>query len=171
MKQPDNPEPSDPTPASSVLVLREATIGDARAIHELLVYYSSRGNLLPRTHDNICRHIRDFMVLEQDGAILATGALEIMSEKLAEIRSLVVAPEQQRRGLGQQVASQLIKVATHTGLQRVMALTYVPGFFTALGFKEVERETLPEKIWQVCVKCYKYNRCDEIAVILELDRP
>jgi len=148
--------------------LRLATIGDARAIHELLVYYSSRGNLLPRTHENICRHIRDFVVLEEAGKIIASGALEVMSENLGEIRSLVVAPDQQRRGLGQQVAIELITLAKKIGLQRVMALTYVPAFFTQLEFLEVERDSLPEKIWLVCVKCYKFDRCDEIAVIRQL---
>ncbi|RLA13368.1 MAG: N-acetyltransferase [Gammaproteobacteria bacterium] len=156
---------SQPKPSTH---LRLATIGDARAIHELLVYYSSRGNLLPRTHENICRHIRDFVVLEEAGKIIASGALEVMSENLGEIRSLVVAPDQQRRGLGQQVAIELITLAKKIGLQRVMALTYVPAFFTQLEFLEVERDSLPEKIWLVCVKCYKFDRCDEIAVIRQL---
>ena len=49
-----------------------------------------------------------------------------------------------------------------------MALTYVPAFFHKLGFKTVPMETLPEKVWGVCIKCYKYNKCDETAVLLEL---
>ena len=149
------------------ITTRTATVKDANAIHELLVYYSSRGNLLPRTHENICRHIRDFIVLEEDGLIIASGALEVMSHDLGEIRSMVVSADRLRSGLGQVVAEQLIQVAREVGLERVMALTYVPEFFTQLNFVEVERDTLPEKIWQVCVKCYKFNRCDEIAVILK----
>ncbi|MEL0082436.1 MAG: GNAT family N-acetyltransferase, partial [Gammaproteobacteria bacterium] len=131
-------------------------------------YYSSRGNLLPRTHENLCRHIRDFVVLEIAGQIVASGALEVMSENLGEIRSMVVAPEKQRMGLGQRVAEELIRLAELIGLQRIMVLTYVPDFFGQLGFEQVERETLPEKIWQVCVKCYKFDRCDEIALIRHL---
>ncbi|MBL4622776.1 MAG: N-acetyltransferase [Immundisolibacteraceae bacterium] len=151
----------------TTITTRAATIKDAKAIHKLLVYYSSRGNLLPRTHENICRHIRDFIVLEEDGQIIASGALEVMSHDLGEIRSMVVSADRLRNGLGQVVAEQLIEVARQVGLQRVMALTYVPAFFTQLNFEQVERETLPEKIWQVCVKCYKFNNCDEIAVILK----
>ena len=149
------------------ITTRAATVKDADAIHELLVYYSSRGNLLPRTHENICRHIRDFIVLEEAGQIIASGALEVMSRDLGEIRSMVVSADRLRSGLGQVVAEQLIEVAREVGLERVMALTYVPEFFTQLNFVQVERDTLPEKIWQVCVKCYKFNRCDEIAVILK----
>ena len=153
--------------STPIITTRAATIKDASAIHELLVYYSSRGNLLPRTHENICRHIRDFIVLEEAGQIIASGALEVMSHDLGEIRSMVVSADRLRSGLGQVVAEQLIQVAREVGLERVMALTYVPEFFTQLNFVEVERDTLPEKIWQVCVKCYKFNRCDEIAVILK----
>ena len=51
------------------------------------------------------------------------------------------------------------------------SLTYVPGFFGRLGFEVVSKDDLPEKVWQVCVKCYKFNRCDEIAVMLRLDAP
>ena len=149
------------------ITTRAATVKDADAIHELLVYYSSRGNLLHRTHENICRHIRDFIVLEEAGQIIASGALEVMSRDLGEIRSMVVSADRLRSGLGQVVAEQLIEVAREVGLERVMALTYVPEFFTQLNFVQVERDTLPEKIWQVCVKCYKFNRCDEIAVILK----
>ena len=153
---------------TTTITTRAASVKDATAIHQLLVYYSSRGNLLPRTHENICRHIRDFIVLEEDGQIIASGALEVMSHDLGEIRSMVVSAERLRNGLGQIVAEQLIEVARQVGLERVMALTYVPEFFTQLNFQQVERDTLPEKIWQVCVKCYKFNRCDEIAVILKL---
>lgn len=54
------------------------------------------------------------------------------------------------------------------GLTRFIALTYVPTFFHKLGFQTVAMDTLPEKVWGVCVKCYKYNNCDETAVLLEL---
>jgi len=52
----------------------------------------------------------------------------------------------------------------------LMALTYVPRFFHNIGFVTVGTDTLPEKVWSVCVKCYKYNRCDEVAVLLNLNR-
>ena len=49
-----------------------------------------------------------------------------------------------------------------------MALTYVPEFFHKLEFRTVPKESLPEKVWGICVKCYKFNNCDETAVLLEL---
>ncbi len=147
---------------------RAATIGDVPSIYELLEIYASRGNLLPRTMSELYRHLRDFFVIEQSGGVVACGALEIFTEDLGEVRSLVVRPGHEGRGLGRLLVERIIAEAQAIGLRRLMALTYVPSFFHKLGFQTVPKDTLPEKVWGVCVKCYKYNQCDEIAVLREL---
>jgi amino-acid N-acetyltransferase len=154
-----------------VVVLRAARLSDVPAIHALLREQAAAGNLLPRTQENLVRHVRDFVVAERDGVLAAVGALEIMGPDLGEVRSLAVAPAFHRQGLGERVTRALLEQARAVGLKRVMALTYVPGFFARLGFEVVSKDDLPEKVWQVCVKCYKFNRCDEIAVMLRLDGP
>ncbi len=160
-------EPRQPVP-ELVPVVRPAAISDVPHIHELLEIYAGRGNLLPRTMSELYRHLRDFFVLELDGDVAACGALEIFTEDLGEVRSLVVAERFKHRGLGALLVGRIIAEARALGLRRLMALTYVPEFFHKLGFTTVAKSTLPEKVWGVCVKCYKYNDCDEIAVLLEL---
>jgi amino-acid N-acetyltransferase len=155
--------------AEAIIELRSARLADVPAIHALLREQAAAGNLLPRTQENLVRHVRDFVVAARDGAVAAVGALEIMGPDLGEVRSLAVAPAFHRQGLGERVTRALIDQARAVGLKRVMALTYVPGFFGRLGFAVVSKDDLPEKVWQVCVKCYKFNRCDEIAVMLRLD--
>lgn len=154
---------------SAANVLRPARLADVPAIHALLREQAAAGNLLPRTQENLVRHVRDFVVAERDGRVAAVGALEIMGPDLGEVRSLAVAPAFHRQGLGEQVTRALLEQARGIGLKRVMALTYVPAFFARLGFEVVSKDTLPEKVWQVCVKCYKFNRCDEIAVMRSLE--
>jgi amino-acid N-acetyltransferase len=148
--------------------IRPARLADVPAVHALLREYAARGNLLARTREDLTRHVREFLVAEAHGAPIATGALEVMGPDLAEIRSLAVAADQQRRGIGLLLARRLIEDAAALGARRVMALTYVPEFFARLGFAVVPVETLPEKVWRACVKCYKFNRCDEIALMLTL---
>lgn len=114
------------------------------------------------------RHLRDFFVIEIDRRVVAIGALEIFTEDLGEVRSLVVDAAYERRGFGRLIVQRIVAEARNIGLRRVMALTYVPEFFHKLGFKTVSMGSLPEKVWSVCVKCYKYNNCDEVAVLLEL---
>jgi len=156
---------------SDVPNIRAAAIADVPTIHHLLEIYASKGNLLPRTMSEIYRHLRDFFVIEVDRKVVAIGALEIFTEDLGEVRSLVVDEDYERRGLGRLMVQRVVAEARTIGLRRVMALTYVPEFFHKLGFKTVSMGSLPEKVWSVCVKCYKYNNCDEVAVLLELKDP
>ena len=100
--------------------------------------------------------------------MVVCGALEIFTDKLGEVRSLVVADEVKGKGIGRLLVQRIIEETRMLGLKRLMALTYVPGFFHKLGFKTVSKDMLPEKVWGICIKCYKYNNCDEIAVLLEL---
>ncbi|WP_298135326.1 N-acetyltransferase [Acidiferrobacter sp.] len=150
--------------------VRPARIADVPIIHHFLEIYAAKGNLLPRTMNEIYRHLRDFFVIEVDEQVAAIGALEIFTEDLGEVRSLVVAEDYERRGLGRLMVQRIIAEARQLGLRRLMALTYVPAFFHKLGFVTVSMDTLPEKVWNVCVKCYKYNNCDEVAVLLNLGR-
>jgi hypothetical protein len=54
------------------------------------------------------------------------------------------------------------------GVASVFAFTYIPGFFQNLGFREVDRGALPLKAWKDCLRCPKFQCCDEIAVIKDL---
>ena len=157
-----------PELSKAALHIRPAAIGDVPTIHHLLEIYSAQGNLLPRTMNELYRHLRDFFVIEVDGKLAACGALEIFTEDLGEVRSLVVDDAFKGRVLCKALVERLAAEARAIGLRRLMALTYVPEFFHKLGFQTVPKDTLPEKVWSVCVKCYKFNRCDEIAVLLEL---
>ena len=163
MSRPDPTQAGHATP-----VIRAAAIGDVPTLHELLELYAAKGNLLPRTFSELYRHLRDFFVIEIDGKVVACGALEIFTEDLGEVRSLVVDETHERRGLGRLLVERIIDEARTIGLKRLMALTYVPTFFHKLDFQTVSMDTLPEKVWGVCVKCYKYNQCDETAVLKEL---
>ena len=71
-------------------LVRPAAIGDVPTLHHLLELYAAKGNLLPRTFSELYRHLRDFFVIEIGGKVVACGALEIFTEDLGEVRSLVV---------------------------------------------------------------------------------
>lgn len=161
------PRPEPAAPAAAALV-RPAAIADVPEIHHLLEIYASQGNLLPRSMSELYRHLRDFFVVDFEGRPVGCGALEIFTENLGEVRSLVVADGHKGRGYGRMLVERIVEEARIIGLKRIMALTYVPDFFHKLEFRTVAKETLPEKVWSVCVKCYKYNHCDEIAVLREL---
>ncbi|MDH3281206.1 MAG: N-acetyltransferase [Gammaproteobacteria bacterium] len=147
------------------LRVQPAVDDDVSAIHALLQIYADMGNLLPRSAAEIRSCLKDFCVVKDAGEVVACGALEIFTADLGEVRSLVVAERCAGRGLGRAVVEYLIQTARDRGLTRLMALTYRPQFFERLGFTVVAKASLPEKVWGVCIKCYKLNRCDEIAVL------
>jgi len=158
-----------PEPASTgQAAVRPAAIGDVPEIHHLLEIYANQGNLLPRSMSELYRHLRDFFIVEHHGRVVGCGALEIFTEDLGEVRSLVIADEHKRHGYGRQLVERAIAEAKAIGLKRLMALTYVPAFFHKLGFRTVAKNTLPEKVWSVCIKCYKFNHCDETAVLIDI---
>ncbi|MEM7360654.1 MAG: N-acetyltransferase [Pseudomonadota bacterium] len=149
--------------------VRGALETDIPAIQALLAHYANMGELLPRTKTDILDSLEHFRVIEQDGKVVACGSLEHFTPELAEVRSLMVKEEFKSAGLGKVIVSDIIETAKQRKVKRLMALTYVPAFFHKLGFKTVNKEIFPEKIWGICVNCYKFHNCDEIAVLLELD--
>jgi len=153
------------TEACAGTAVRTATVADVDAIVALLSEYARMGNLLPRTRTEITTNIEWFRVAESEGRVIGCGALEIFTDELAEVRSLVVAEEHKGTGTGRLLVERLIDDARRRGHRRLMALTYSPGFFHRLGFETVSKELFPEKVWGICVRCYKFNNCDEIAVL------
>jgi len=149
--------------------VKTAALDDVKGIASLLAQYAKMGNLLPRTKTDIEQNIANFKVIhDEENNVIACGALESFTEELVEIRSLVVNPNKQKSGLGKLVVEELINTAKQTNAKRLMALTYSVEFFKKLGFEVVDKAIFPEKIWSICVNCYKFKNCDETAVVLYL---
>src|ERR1051325_1116102 len=87
---------------------RKAILPDAQQIHELIAAYSGDGTLLPRTLPEICENVRDFVVLEDAGQIIGCGALHLYGTHLAEIRSITVNRNFQKRGGGELLVKALM---------------------------------------------------------------
>ena len=120
--------------------------------------------LLPRSLAEICENIRDFTVVVEDDQILGCGALHLYGQHLAEVRSIAVFPEHAGRGSGRQVVEALLEEAALHRVHCVCLFTRIPEFFAHMGFAEVEREELPDKIYKDCANCPKLQACDEVAM-------
>lgn len=148
--------------------LRKATMRDIPNLLSLINSYASDGMMLPRTEFELSENIRDFSVA-YDGSVLAgCGALHFYTPATAEVRSLAVLPVLAGQGVGRLLVEALEAEARDQDLDAIFAFTYVPGFFEKLGFGEVERGELPLKVWKDCLRCPKFQNCDEIAVLKRL---
>ncbi|SNB46213.1 N-acetyltransferase [Geobacter sp. DSM 9736] len=149
-------------------MLRKGRIQDVKEIQKLLTHFASRGDMLSRSLAELYEALRDFYVVEEDGKLMGTAALHIVWEDLAEVRSVAVAEDAGRRGIGTRVVQACIDEARELGLRRVFCLTYKPDFFAKFGFRIVDKSELPHKVWGDCMKCVKFPDCDEIAMIMDL---
>jgi amino-acid N-acetyltransferase len=150
------------------LSVRKAGMRDIPHVLALINSYAAGGIMLPRTEFEMSENIRDFSVA-YDGNILAgCGALHFYTPTTAEVRSLAVLPAMKQHGIGRVLVEALEAEARDNDLEAIFAFTYVPGFFQKLGFTEVERGELPLKAWKDCLRCPKFQNCDEIAVVKRL---
>lgn len=150
------------------LTIRKAGMRDIPNLLAVINSYAANGIMLPRTEFEMSENIRDFSVAYRDGALLGCGALHFYTPTAAEVRSLAVLPEAKRLGIGRAVVEALEGEARENDLEAIFAFTYVPEFFAKLGFSPVERGELPLKVWKDCLRCPKFNHCDEAAVLKRL---
>ncbi|MBI4734838.1 MAG: RNA 3'-phosphate cyclase [candidate division NC10 bacterium] len=146
-------------------LIRKARAEDVPAIQKLVAHFAVRGDLLPRTLNELYQHLRDFFVCQVDGEVVGICALSVYWEDLAEVRSLAVQEVHGGKGLGATLVNACLAEAASLGVRRVFALTYRPGFFEKLGFRSIDKRELPQKIWKDCIKCAKFACCDETALI------
>ncbi|HNQ18492.1 MAG TPA: N-acetyltransferase [Smithellaceae bacterium] len=152
-------------------MLRKARIDDVKSIHRMINLSAGKGEMLPRSLMDIYSSLRDFFVYydEEKSQVVGICAMNIIWENLAEIRSLCVEENYRGKGIGKNLVEACISEAITLGLFKVFTLTYKRDLFARLGFREVDRATLPEKIWSDCFRCSKYpDYCDETAMIMEL---
>jgi len=147
------------------LLIKKAKVKDATLIHSFVNKFAKKNEMLPRSLNEVYENIRDFFICKDKGKIIGISALHILWENLAEIRSIAVIKEYQHRGIGKRLIKHCLKEAKALGVKRVFALTYDPAFFKKFGFKETDKNTLPQKIWGDCLKCPKFPKCEEVAVI------
>jgi amino-acid N-acetyltransferase len=151
--------------AKGGLLVRKAVMHDIPPILDLINGYAAKGLMLPRTEFELSEAIRDFTAVSLDDELLGCGALHFYSPTLGEIRSLAVHERAKTHGVGRKLVEALVEEAQGYELEAVFAFTYVVEFFQKVGFHEVERGALPLKAWKDCVRCPKFQACDEIAVL------
>jgi len=144
---------------------RKARMTDIPAILDLINGYARAGLMLPRNEFELSEGIRDFTVVVAEGRLLGCAALHFYGPALAEVRSLAVIPESKGTGAGRTLMNALESEAQEFDLDALFAFTYVPVFFSKMGYREVERGELPLKSWKDCLRCPKFQACDEIAVL------
>jgi amino-acid N-acetyltransferase len=146
--------------------IRPARTQDVRAIRSFIDIYSTDGRLLSKATVTLFEDIQEFVVAELDGEIVGCGALHVMWEDLAEVRTLAVDPAIAHRGVGSRLLEALLDRARQIGVQRVFCLTFAVEFFARQGFVEIDDTPVDHDVYEALLQSYD----EGVAEFLGLER-
>ena len=125
--------------------IRPALPADVRGINRLVEPMTHTGVLLGKDLVSYYEAVQEFLVAtDEDGEVVGCGALHVMWEDLAEVRTLAVSEDQRGSGLGHRLLDSLLERARRLGLQRVFCLTFEVEFFTRHGFEVMSEAVDPD---------------------------
>lgn len=145
--------------------VEKARIGDVPQMQGLINYFADKGEMLARPLSEIYENIRDYFVAKEDERVIACAALHVSWSDLAEIKSVAVAEDSQKKRIGDRLIEACLKEAEELGIPTVFCFTYKPAFFKRHKFVDIDKMELPRKVWTECYRCPKFPNCDEIALI------
>jgi amino-acid N-acetyltransferase len=147
-------------------VVRAARTSDVRAIRELVRPLAESRVLVSKDAVTYYESVQQFRVAEVDGVVVGCGALHVMWEDLAEIRTLAVTPAALGRGVGSAILTALVEDARALGVQRLFCLTFEVDFFTSHGFSVIEGQAVEPEVYAELVRSYD----EGVAEFLDLER-
>lgn len=151
--------------SSYLIQVRPAQVQDVEQMYQLMLPFMLDKTLITRDQDDIFEHLQEFIIAFKGDALVGVTALHVYDSNLAEVRSLVVSPKAQRMSIGHKLVKACEDMGKQLGVTRIFALTYIDKFFIEQGYTIVAKESLPQKVWTVCIHCPKFSHCDEIAMV------
>jgi len=149
---------------AAAMSVRRARMSDVDSIFSLTKYWAEKGEILPRTRDNIIHDIQNFVVAEIEGKVVGSASLYIYQTGLAEIRSVVIDESAKNQGQGEALVQYLLEFAHQMELQQIIVLTYIPQYFAKLGFNLIEKSSLAENIIEDSKPSPHKDPADEVAM-------
>jgi amino-acid N-acetyltransferase len=148
--------------------VRQARTRDVQVIRSLVDQNVGSGRLLDKHTVNLYEDILEFCVAESsaDGSVAGCGALHVMWEDLAEIRTVAVDDRERGQGVGHLIVDELLERARLVGVARVFCLTFAVSFFASHGFKEIFGTPVAPEVYAELLRSYD----DGVAEFLDLDR-
>jgi amino-acid N-acetyltransferase len=153
---------------SNVVSVRRARTSDVPTVRRLLDGYARDRILLDKPTVTLYEDIQEFWVAEQDSdaEVVGCGALHVMWEDLAEVRTLAVRTDLHGKGVGHQLLAKLLQTARWLGVQRIFCLTFEVDFFAKHGFVEIGETPLDRDVYSELLRSYD----EGVAEFLGLER-
>jgi amino-acid N-acetyltransferase len=147
------------------LVVRSAKTGDVKKIRKIVDAYTDERRLLFKATVTLFEAVQEFVVAELDGEVVGCGALHVLWEDLAEVRTVAVLEEMHGKGIGNQIMVKILENAKDIGVKKVFCLTFETKFFGAHGFQEIEGTPVSPEVYQEMIRSYDAG----VAEFLDLE--
>lgn len=150
------------------VTIRRARTSDVAAIRRLVDDYAGKRILLDKPTVTLFEDVQEFWVAERgaDQAVVACGALHVMWEDLAEVRTLAVDASCRGHGVGHRVLAKLLETARRLGVRRIFCLTFEVDFFARHGFVEIDATPVDPDVYRELLRSYD----EGVAEFLDLER-
>jgi amino-acid N-acetyltransferase len=148
-----------------MIEVRPARTSDIKAIHKLIVDFASGGRMLQKETVTLYESVQEFMVAVEDGQVVGCGALHVLWEDLAEVRSVAITENLRGNGIGNQILERIIDRARELGLSRIFCLTFETKFFGRHGFEEIQGTPVEPEVYTQLLKSYDSG----VAEFLDLE--
>jgi amino-acid N-acetyltransferase len=150
------------------VTIRRARTGDVRAIRRLIDLYATERRLLSKATVALYEDVQDFWVAARvdDDEVVGCGALHVMWEDLAEVRTVAVDPAYRGQKIGHRIVAELLRSARALGVRKVFCLTFETAFFAGFGFVEIDGAPVPPKVFEELLRSYD----EGVAEFLDLER-
>ncbi|MBR8742032.1 amino-acid N-acetyltransferase [Nocardiopsis sp. MG754419] len=160
--------------------VRRARTPDVAHIRRLVDTYSVDRRVLSKSTVNLYEDIQEFWVAEAETtpdtpakgpvepelSVVGCGALHVLWEDLAEVRTVAVDPSLRGFGVGHRLVTALIDAARELGVQRVFCLTFETGFFAKHGFAPIQGTPVSFRVYEELLRSYD----EGVAEFLDLER-
>ena len=148
-----------------MISVRPARTSDVKAIRELVDSYAAPGQMLSKETVTLYESVQEFLIAEKDGKVVGCGALHVLWEDLAEVRTVAVSQEFHKQGIGHLILNEIIKRAREIGVKRIFCLTFQTEFFGSIGFKEIHGTPVEPDVYAQLLRSYDAG----VAEFLDLE--
>jgi amino-acid N-acetyltransferase len=145
--------------------IRPARTSDVKVIRQLVDSYAAPGQMLSKETVTLYESVQEFTVAEVDGKVIGCGALHVLWDDLAEVRTVAVEESFHHKGIGHQILEEIIERAREVGVARIFCLTFQTKFFGSHGFIEIEGTPVAPDVYQELLRSYDAG----VAEFLDLE--
>jgi len=147
------------------VIIRPARTSDVKQIRSIIDAFAAPGKMLEKETVTLFESVQEFVVAVDGSQVIGCGALHVLWEDLAEVRTVAVKEEFHKKGIGHQIIEAIIDRAQSIGVERIFCLTFQTQFFGKYGFKVIEGTPVEPDVYQELLRSYDAG----VAEFLDLE--